>query len=234
MTRGILSSCYARLRPGAFPSPEEAASRVREIYADFYAGEPFVKISQAPPQTKQTLGSNMCLLYPTVDVPHRPSHRRKLPGQPGKGGGGPGYTEHEPHVRAARSHGAGGGSGISHSWGIMVAVPPSSSLAKDATLSRWRSGDRSPLGAPTMNSRWGPVRVDEALLLRRCHRKGPGRGTTRVGPQLQGCYAQGESYEEALENIRDVIKLIVEDMEASGEAVPDQHSVSLITLEVAV
>ena len=68
MTRGILSSCYARLRPGAFPSPEEAASRVREIYADFYAGEPFVKISQAPPQTKQTLGSNMCLLYPTVDV----------------------------------------------------------------------------------------------------------------------------------------------------------------------
>ena len=53
-------------------------------------------------------------------------------------------------------------------------------------------------------------------------------------PQVQGCYAQGESYEEALENIRDVIKLLVEDMEANGKAVPDQHSVSLITLEVAV
>ncbi len=68
MTRGILSSCYARLRPGVFSSPEEATSRVQEIYTDFYAGEPFVKVSEAPPQTKQTLGSNLCLLYPTVDV----------------------------------------------------------------------------------------------------------------------------------------------------------------------
>ena len=67
MTRGILSSCYARLKPGVFPSPEQAKAEVRQLYLDFYSGEPFVKIAQSPPQTKQTLGNNDCLLYPTVD-----------------------------------------------------------------------------------------------------------------------------------------------------------------------
>ena len=67
MTRGILSSCYARLKPGAFSSPEEAKGRLTELYQDFYAGEPFVKVSDSPPQTKQTLGNNVCLVYPTVD-----------------------------------------------------------------------------------------------------------------------------------------------------------------------
>ena len=68
MTRGILSSCYARLRPGAFSSWEEARSQVAQIYLDFYSDEPFVKVTPSPPQTKQTLGNNTCLLYPTVDV----------------------------------------------------------------------------------------------------------------------------------------------------------------------
>jgi len=30
-------------------------------------------------------------------------------------------------------------------------------------------------------------------------------------PSLQGCYSQGETYEEALENIKDAIRLHVED-----------------------
>jgi len=68
MTRGILSSCYARLKPDTFSSWEEAKARLRQLYLDFYSGEPFVKITSSPPQTKQTLGNNMCLLYPTVDV----------------------------------------------------------------------------------------------------------------------------------------------------------------------
>ncbi len=68
MTRGILSSCYARLKPGAFASNQQARDGVRELYQDFYAGEAFVKIAGAPPQTKQTLGNNDCLIYPTVDV----------------------------------------------------------------------------------------------------------------------------------------------------------------------
>jgi len=30
-------------------------------------------------------------------------------------------------------------------------------------------------------------------------------------PELQGCHAQGDSYEELIVNIRDVVQLIVED-----------------------
>ena len=37
-------------------------------------------------------------------------------------------------------------------------------------------------------------------------------------PQLQGCYAQGDVYEEALENIKDAIRLHIEDrIENGGE-----------------
>jgi N-acetyl-gamma-glutamyl-phosphate reductase len=62
MTRGILSTCYA---PLASALTQEA---VRELYRDFYAGEPFVRVVDSPPGTKQTRGSNMCLVYPTVDA----------------------------------------------------------------------------------------------------------------------------------------------------------------------
>ena len=40
---------------------------IRELYADFYRASPFVRLVNEPPATKQTLGSNDCLLYPTVD-----------------------------------------------------------------------------------------------------------------------------------------------------------------------
>ncbi|MFQ5861199.1 MAG: N-acetyl-gamma-glutamyl-phosphate reductase, partial [Dehalococcoidia bacterium] len=68
MTRGILSSCYARLAPGALPSGEKAEAELRQLYQDFYRDEPFVRVVTAPPQTKHTLGNNLCLLYPTVDA----------------------------------------------------------------------------------------------------------------------------------------------------------------------
>ncbi len=67
MTRGILSSCYARLRPNTGWDGPEAGLRIRDLYRDFYAGHPFVQVTPKPPQTKQTLGNNLCLLYPTVD-----------------------------------------------------------------------------------------------------------------------------------------------------------------------
>ena len=53
-------------------------------------------------------------------------------------------------------------------------------------------------------------------------------------PELQGCYTQGDTYEEVLENIRDAIRLHVEDRLDSGEEVPQPESVSLTSLEVAV
>jgi len=68
MTRGILNTCYAPLKEGVFASWEKAKSELRQIYQDFYRGEPFVKVVGAPPQTKHTLGNNQCVIYTTVDV----------------------------------------------------------------------------------------------------------------------------------------------------------------------
>lgn len=40
-------------------------------------------------------------------------------------------------------------------------------------------------------------------------------------PSLPGCYSQGDTEEEALENIKEAIALHIEDMIAAGEEVPD-------------
>ena len=53
-------------------------------------------------------------------------------------------------------------------------------------------------------------------------------------PNLQGCYTQGDSYEEALENIKDAIRLHIEDRIKGGETIPMVESISLTSLEVAV
>ncbi|MBI2076293.1 MAG: type II toxin-antitoxin system HicB family antitoxin [Candidatus Aenigmarchaeota archaeon] len=53
-------------------------------------------------------------------------------------------------------------------------------------------------------------------------------------PELQGCYTQGETYEEAIKNIKDAIKLHLEERKASGEEVPQVEMTSLTTIEVAV
>ncbi len=63
MNRGILSTCYAKLADASFDK-----KKVVDIYKEFYKGERFVKVVDAPPQTKQTLGSNFCFIYPTVDT----------------------------------------------------------------------------------------------------------------------------------------------------------------------
>ena len=39
-------------------------------------------------------------------------------------------------------------------------------------------------------------------------------------PSLQGCYTQGETYEEALANIQDAMRLHIEDRLARGRASP--------------
>ncbi|MBI4288097.1 MAG: N-acetyl-gamma-glutamyl-phosphate reductase [Chloroflexi bacterium] len=68
MTRGILSSCYATLKPGALPEGKKGIQEVQRLYGDFYKGETFVRVTEAPPETKHTWGNNLCLIYPTVDV----------------------------------------------------------------------------------------------------------------------------------------------------------------------
>ena len=53
-------------------------------------------------------------------------------------------------------------------------------------------------------------------------------------PALQGCYSQGDTYEEAVTNIKDAIRLHLEDRLAGGEELPEQVAVSLSIVEVAV
>ncbi|MGR3294204.1 MAG: type II toxin-antitoxin system HicB family antitoxin [Candidatus Scalindua sp.] len=53
-------------------------------------------------------------------------------------------------------------------------------------------------------------------------------------PELQGCYTQGDSYEEVMENIKDAIKLHVEDRIERGEDIQQSESVSLTLMEVSV
>lgn len=53
-------------------------------------------------------------------------------------------------------------------------------------------------------------------------------------PELQGCYTQGDTYEEAMDNIKDAIRLHVEDRFESGEDIPQFDSVSLTMMELAI
>jgi N-acetyl-gamma-glutamyl-phosphate reductase len=61
MNRGLLTSCYATLRPGT------TARAVADAYAREYAEEPFVRVVDSYPATKATLGSNWCLVHAVVD-----------------------------------------------------------------------------------------------------------------------------------------------------------------------
>lgn len=53
-------------------------------------------------------------------------------------------------------------------------------------------------------------------------------------PELQGCYTQGDTYEDILENIKDAIRLHLKDRIKSKEEIPVSRSVSLSAVEVAV
>jgi predicted RNase H-like HicB family nuclease len=61
-----------------------------------------------------------------------------------------------------------------------------------------------------------------------------GDGYFAFCPELQGCYTQGDTYEEALKNIKDAIRLHVEDRLGSGEEITQPESISLTSLEVAI
>ena len=62
MTRGILTTAYARL------TGKQTQAELTAIYHDFYKKEPFVRIAEASPHTKHTWGNNFCIVYPTLDT----------------------------------------------------------------------------------------------------------------------------------------------------------------------
>ena len=55
-------------------------------------------------------------------------------------------------------------------------------------------------------------------------------------PALQGCYAQGETFEEAIENIKDVIVMCIEELKEEGTKVDLKYPeiIGIKNIEVAV
>jgi len=53
-------------------------------------------------------------------------------------------------------------------------------------------------------------------------------------PKLQGCYTQGDSYEEALKNIKEAIELHIEDREFEKEEILKTSFVSFSTFSLPV
>ena len=52
-------------------------------------------------------------------------------------------------------------------------------------------------------------------------------------PSLQGCHAQGATYEAALANLKDAVQLHIEDRIELGEPIPVRGSISFTTLQVS-
>ena len=55
MTRGILATCYFDLRG--------SAAKMDDAYREFYAGQPFTRVVDRTPATKQATHSNLCLVH---------------------------------------------------------------------------------------------------------------------------------------------------------------------------
>ena len=51
-------------------------------------------------------------------------------------------------------------------------------------------------------------------------------------PALQGCYSQGDTYEQALENLKDAIKLHIEARHSLGEPIPIEIAIDRIEINV--
>ncbi len=61
LNRGLLATCYAR------PAPDTAGADPLAVLGEFYAGEPFIVVSERSPSTKATLGANTVHLSARVD-----------------------------------------------------------------------------------------------------------------------------------------------------------------------
>lgn len=62
MNRGILATCYAK------PTGETSTDSLLTGLAEFYADEPFIVVSERPPSTKATLGSNAAHITARYDA----------------------------------------------------------------------------------------------------------------------------------------------------------------------
>ena len=62
----------------------------------------------------------------------------------------------------------------------------------------------------------------------------PDGGYTVICPELQGCIAQGDTYEEALENIKDVIQALLDKIEDKQDFIDSLAVPNKIFTEVEI
>jgi N-acetyl-gamma-glutamyl-phosphate reductase len=63
LQRGISETIY--VKTGTLPLP--SAAEVKALYDEFYTGETFVEVCDAPPALKDVAGTNYCRIFPHVD-----------------------------------------------------------------------------------------------------------------------------------------------------------------------
>jgi len=68
MTRGILSTCYARLKDDGLGQYSQIKDKLNQLYNEFYRHAPFVCVTNEPPKTKYSWGNNLCFIHPTIDL----------------------------------------------------------------------------------------------------------------------------------------------------------------------
>jgi predicted RNase H-like HicB family nuclease len=49
-------------------------------------------------------------------------------------------------------------------------------------------------------------------------------------PALQGCYSQGDTYEQALENLKDAIRLHIQARQSLGEPIPIEIAIDRVEI----
>ena len=59
--QGLLASCYVT------PTREIDPSEIADLYADAYAGEPFVEVAEAPPGVGDVRDSNLARVHAAID-----------------------------------------------------------------------------------------------------------------------------------------------------------------------
>jgi N-acetyl-gamma-glutamyl-phosphate reductase len=61
LDQGLLASCYVT------PQRELSAEELRDLFAEFYDGEPFVELADSPPGVRDVRDTNICRIHATVE-----------------------------------------------------------------------------------------------------------------------------------------------------------------------
>ena len=68
MTRGIFATSYSQLTEEFLSNNQNPVEVIDTLYRETYEQEKYVEVTKIPPSTKQTLGSNQCVVHPKIDT----------------------------------------------------------------------------------------------------------------------------------------------------------------------